>query len=169
MFIFRIKIPIVEERLRRYTEGRTTLSSKLVYTIWAVFGGFILHFLLANYLSVLLRPNYHKPVETTADVVKRNLIPFYSSGGKTLIQFFADSPDPNYQEISRRLYICKDYYEDKELKKKLAVTGTYARLMTNPPSYLNPKDLYKGSETLQGRNNFPGSLLNKKWPLTKVF
>ena len=168
MFFFSIKIPIVTERLRRYSEGRT-LSSNLVYTIWAVFGGFILHFLLANYLSVLLKPNHEKPVETTADVVKRDLIPYYSSGGKIWIQFFADSPDPDYQEISRKLYLPKDYAEMRELHHKLASTGLYARIFSRPPRYLNPNDLYMGSETIQGRNNFPGSLLNKKWPLKKVF
>ena len=88
--------------------GRT-LSSNLVYTIWAVFGGFILHFLLANYLTVLLRPSYEEPVETAADLIKRDLIPFFSPGGEILIQFFAASTDPNYQKISKRLVIPNDW------------------------------------------------------------
>ena len=62
------------DRLRRYSEGRT-LSSNLVFTIWAVFGGFILHFLLSNYLTVLLMPSYEIPVETAKDLIKRDITP----------------------------------------------------------------------------------------------
>ena len=68
-FHLRFKIPDVTERLRQDSEGRTR-ASNLVFTIWAVWGGFILHFLLSNYLTVLLRPKYEEPVETAADMIK---------------------------------------------------------------------------------------------------
>ena len=97
----RIQIPDVTERLSRDSVGRT-LSSNLVYTIWVVFGGFILHFLLCNYLTVLLRPSYEEPVETAADLIKRDIIPFYIPGGDILRQFFAASTDPNDQEIFKK-------------------------------------------------------------------
>ena len=62
-------------------------SSNLVFTIWAVFGGFILHFLLSNYLTVLMTPSYEKPVETAADMVKRDITPFFAPGGKMYFFF----------------------------------------------------------------------------------
>ena len=71
---FSFKIPDVTERLRQDSVGRTW-ASNLVFTIWAVFGGFILHFLLSNYLTVLLRPRYEEPVETAADLIKRDITP----------------------------------------------------------------------------------------------
>ena len=88
MVCFSIKIPDVIGRHRRHTVGR---SSNLIYTIWAVFGGFILHFLLSNYLSVLLRPTYETPVETAADLVKRDIIPFMGDGSEIFVQIFAAS------------------------------------------------------------------------------
>ena len=78
---FSLKIPDVTERLRRDSEGRTW-SSNLVFTIWAVFGGFILHFLLSNYLSVLLRPSYERSVDTAADIIERDITPFLEKSPK---------------------------------------------------------------------------------------
>ena len=107
MFVLSFKIPDVNERHPR-DMVRRTLASNLVYTIWAVFGGFILHFLLSNYLSVLLRPSYEKPVDTAAEMLKRNITPLMMVGTEIYKQIFAASPDPIYQEISRRLVIVKD-------------------------------------------------------------
>ena len=94
------------DRLKRYSEGRT-LASNLVYTIWAVFGGFILHFLLSRYLTVLLKPSYEEPVETAADLVKRNIIPFSWPGSDYYVEMFAEYPDPYYKQIAQRLHITK--------------------------------------------------------------
>ena len=160
------KIPNVTEELRK-TER--TYASNFVFTIWAVFGGFILHFLLSNYLTVLLRPKYEKPVETTADLIKRNITPFLSPGHESYIKFYASSSDPNYQEISQRLVIAKDYYEYDEMSLKVISTGMYADIATLPYAYPEEfKYWYRSSEPLPGDNPYSGHLVNKKWPLKKV-
>ena len=56
----------------------------MIYLIWAIFGGFISHFLLSNYLSVLLKPSFEKPVDTASDLISRNITPFYAPNGKPL-------------------------------------------------------------------------------------
>ena len=109
---FSFKIPNVTERLR--SEDRT-YASNFVFAIWAVFGGFILHFLLSNYLTVLLRPRYEEPVETAADLIKRDITPFVWPTGQIYKQIFAASSDPVDQEISRRLVIAKDWDEYDEM------------------------------------------------------
>ena len=76
-------------------------SSNLVFTVWVVFGGFILHFLLSNYLTVLMKPSYEEPVESAADLVKRDIIPFFAPGGEMYLQLFAASEDPNYKELAK--------------------------------------------------------------------
>ena len=139
--IFRLRIPNVTERLRRDSEGRT-FTSNLVFTIWAVFGGFILHFLLCNYLAVLLRPRYEEPVETSKDLIKRDITPFLWPTGGIYVQLFASSPDPTYQEISRRFVIAKDWDEYEEMISKVTSTGMYADI--GPfPWILNSIDEYK--------------------------
>ena len=168
--IFRFRIPNVNERLRRDSEGRT-LSSNLVFTIWAVFGGFILHFLLSNYLTVLLMPSYEEAVETTEDLIKRNITPVFVPMGKIIVQIFAGSPDPNYQEISRRLVIAKDWDDYDDMLRKVTSTGMFADI-GGAPWYFNSTEEYKywyrSSETIAGNNPYPGHLANKKWPLKKV-
>ena len=166
--IFRFRIPNVNERLRRDSEGRT-LSSNLVFTIWAVFGGFILHFLLCNFLTVLLRPSYEEPVETTADLIKRNIIPFTIPNAYTWRQFFAASSDQNYQLISQRLFITKDWDEYYD-KGKVTSTGVYADM--GPWPWTVPeedfKEWYRSTETFSGLLPYGVHLSNKKWPLKKV-
>ena len=167
---FSFKIPDVTERLRQDSVGRTR-ASNLVFTIWAVFGGFILHFLLSNYLTVLLRPGYEEPVDTASDLIKRDITPFYIPGGEIVREAFAASPDPVYQEISRRLVIAKDWDEYYDMVRKVTSTGMFADIGTVPawPTTIEEfKDWYRSSETIAGDNPYVGHLVNKKWPLKKV-
>ena len=167
--IFRFRIPNVTERLRRDSEGRT-LSSNLVFTIWAVFGGFILHFLLCNYLTVLLTPSYEEPVETAKDLLKRDITPFLFPGGEFMTQFFAASTDPDYQEISRRLVVPKNIWPDfYKMAYKVMQTGSHSYIGNLPPVYeAHYKYWYRSSETIGGFNPYKVHLSNKKWPLKKV-
>ena len=148
------------------------MTSNLVYTIWAVFGGFILHFLLSNYLTVLLRPNYEEPVETAKDLVKRDISPFSTPGSEIYRQFFAASNDPTYQEISRRLVIAKDWDDYDDMMHKVTSTGTYSQIGTVPDIYFVPEEEYKqwyqSTETIGGNYPYQIHLSNKKWPLKKV-
>ena len=139
-----------------------------------MFGGLILHFLLCNYLTVLLTPSYEEPVETAEDLISRNITPFLWPGAEIWRQFFAASPDPIYQEISRRFVIAKDWDEYQDMVRKVTSTGMFARMGTLPYifNWDNPekefKDWYRSTETIGGTNPYQVQLSNKKWPLKKV-
>ena len=166
---FSFKIPDVTERLRQDSEGRTR-ASNLVFTIWAVFGGFILHFLLSNYLSVLIRPSYEDTVDTASEIVNRNLTPYYYPTGHIHKQFFARSSLPIYQEIARRLVIPETWDEFYELGHKTISTGQYAFIGRIPGTlYANEfRQWYRSRYLIPGMNPYLVHLLNKKWPLKKV-
>ena len=119
-----------------------------------------------------MRPSYEEPVETAADLIKRDITPFYQPGGEIHRQFFAASSDPIYQEISRRLVIAKDWDEYDDMVRKVISTGLYADLATLPDAYNVPEDefkyWYRSSETIGGINPWTGHIINKKWPLKKV-
>ena len=138
-----------------------------------MFGGFILHFLLSNYLTVLLRPSYEEPVETAADLIKRDITPYYSPGGEIYKQFFAASSNPQYQEISRRLIIPSDWDEYDDMVGKVTSTGMFAEMGLLPDPWTVSEEDYKywhrSSQTIAGDNPYQLHLLNKKWPLMKVF
>ena len=164
-----MKLPNVIERHPRdlVPVGR---SSNLVFTIWAVFGGFILHFLLSNYLSVLIRPSYEEPVVTTSDIINRNITPYYYPTGHIFKQFFARSSLPIYQEIARRLVIPETWDEFYELGHKTISTGQYAFIGRIPGTlYANEfRQWYRSRYLIPGMNPNLVHLLNKKWPLKKV-
>ena len=148
------------------------MSSNFVFTIWAVFGGFILHFLLSNYLNVLLRPSYERPVDTAADIIERNIIVVKEPGSELWIRFFANSQDQNLQEISRTAVVAKDWNEFIDTLPKVISTGSYAIIGNMPPNWFVPdeehKDWYRSSETISGHFPYPVHLSNKKWQLKKV-
>ena len=49
------------------------VSSRLIFAVWCVCGGFLLHFLECNFLTILLKPNYEKPMDTAEDVLDRGV------------------------------------------------------------------------------------------------
>lgn len=169
----RFKIPDIILRHPRDSVGR---SSNLVFTIWAVFGGFILHFLDCNYVSVLLKPSYEDPVNTPKDLIDRDITPFFGPGREIYRQFFESSPDPYVQEISRRLYIAKDWEDYDEKVKAVISTGKYAEISGLPARPNRPflvpeedfKDWYRSSEIVEGIVPYGAHITNKKWPLKEV-
>ena len=101
-------------------------------------------------------PSYEEPVETAKDVIKRNIIPFYTPGGEIMKQFFANSnssdPTDAYRKISQTLIIPKSkcelninkytnetgkklcdlgWPEYKDMISNVTSTGKYALLMGN--------------------------------------
>ncbi len=151
-------------------------SSNFVFTIWAVFGGFILHFLLCNWLTVLLRPRLEEPVNTPKDLIDRDITPFFGPGREIYRQFFENSPDPDIQEISRRLYISKDWEDYDQKVRDVTLTGKYAEISGVPARPNRPwlvpekdlKDWYRSSERVGGILPYGAHITNKKWPLKEV-
>ena len=130
-----------------------------------------MHFVFCNYLTVLLTPSYEEPVETAADLIKRDITPFLGPGNEMYKQFFAASPDPIYQEISRRLVIAKNWDEYKDMVRKVISTGLFACIGSEPAWFISTdeyKDWYRSSETIAGDYPYQIHLTNKKWPLKKV-
>ena len=163
-----MKTPEVTERLQKV--GRTR-ANNIIYTIWAVFGGFILHFMLSNYLSVLLKPSFEEPVETAADLIKRDITPFIQPWSEMFRQMFAASSDPNYQEISKRLVIAEDWEQSDDMVRKVTSTGLFAYIGPLPWTFNSTDEFkywYRSSEMIAGDNPYSGHLVNKKWPLKKV-
>ena len=102
-------------------------------------------------------------------MIRRDITPILWPGAEIWIQFFAASPDPNYQEISQRLVIAKDWDEYDDMVRKVTSTGMFADIGTLP--YVWPEeyeDWYRSTETIRGDYQYEVHLTNKKWPLKKV-
>ena len=114
-------------------------------------------------------------METSADLVKRDITPFLMPSSEIWLSFFSNSLDPNYQEISQRFVIAKDWDEYEDMVRKVISTGLYASMGTDPWCFdysdctEQYKDWYKSSERIAGKYPYTVHLPNKKWPLKKVF
>ena len=113
-------------------------------------------------------------MDTAADIIKRDITPVLWPGAEIWISFFANSPDPNYQEISRRFVIAKDVDEYLDMVGKVISTGLYANMRTVPWCF-NLKNCaqeynnwYRSSERISGYYPYSIHLSNKKWPIKKV-
>ena len=45
----------------------------MVLLLWCVCGGLLLHMLESNYLGILVKPSYEKPMDTALDVLDRGV------------------------------------------------------------------------------------------------
>ena len=73
--------------------------------MWSVCGGFLLYFLTSNYLSVLLKPSYGIPVETSGDVIARDLRIIAIPGSADKVFTDKESEFPMVHEIARRTWV----------------------------------------------------------------
>ena len=79
----------------------------MIFLMWSVCGGFLLYFLTSNYLSVLMKPSYQKPVETSEDVIARNLTIIEGPGAESVLEAAKNSPFPIVRELAKRTLVAK--------------------------------------------------------------
>ena len=60
-------------------------SSRMVFLIWCVCGGFLVHFFEASFLSILLKPTYEKAIDTAQDVLDRGLSVILNPGSESYV------------------------------------------------------------------------------------
>ena len=61
----------------------------------------------ANYLSILLKPNYEKAVDTAQDILDRNLSVFASYGSESMLDIDKNSPSEIIRQLAERTTVAK--------------------------------------------------------------
>ena len=87
-------------------------ASNMTLLLWCVCGGFLLHMLECNFLTILIKPNYEKPVDTAADVL--------SDASLTIIWFpdyeyyremaINQNQDTVFRDLAKKTYVAKVSY-----------------------------------------------------------
>ena len=123
------------------------LASNFAFLVWAVWGGFLLHMLLANYLAVLMKPKFEKPINTVEDVLESDLNVFYSiSGG--FVDLLRSSPNKKYQQLAEIIKIpgvngTKNFTEVmEEMHKSPRPSWVYITQMIFGPTLENKEYLW---------------------------
>ena len=65
----------------------------------------------ANFLAILLKPNYEKAVDTAEDVLDRGLEVIFPPGGESIVEMLKNSPDEITRKLGERTTICKTWDE----------------------------------------------------------
>ena len=79
----------------------------MVLLLWCVCGGFLLHMLEANYLTILLKPNYEKPIDTARDVFDRGLSVIYPPWTENIVDGLKESPYIITRTLAERTTVAK--------------------------------------------------------------
>ena len=79
----------------------------MVLLLWCVCGGLLVHMLEANYLSILLKPNYEKAIDTAQDVLDRGLSLIAIPERESLVELLRNSPYKITRELAERTIVAK--------------------------------------------------------------
>ena len=79
----------------------------MVLLMWCVWGGILLHILECNYLSVLVKPVYEKPIDTAEDIIARGLTILQNPGKESMVETLKESPFPLTRALARNAYVSK--------------------------------------------------------------
>ena len=79
----------------------------MVLLMWCVWGGFLLHILECNYLTVLVKPVYEKPIDTAEDIIERGIKIIDVPNRESIVQTFRESPIPLTRALAENTYVTK--------------------------------------------------------------
>jgi hypothetical protein len=74
-------------------------SMNFVLLTWALCGGLFIYAFLTNFRTMLLMPQYEKPVDSAQDILDRGMIPFVIDGGDYLRDHLLQSSTSAYQKL----------------------------------------------------------------------
>ena len=144
-------------------------SGNLLLLSWSLMGGFLVFFCLSLWRQAgLLPPMYEDAIDTAAEILKREIIPFLNSQGGFWIDFLRQSDNPVYQQLAEITINPEDDYEISKLIKEMHEEGTLVYLNNAIWSDLAKLgDYHFGKEVLEGDSPYTYFLLNKLWPLNE--
>ena len=75
--------------------------------MWCVMGGFLLHILECNYLTVLVKPVYEKPIDTAEDIIERGITIIDVPGRESIVESLKESPFPLTRALAENTYVAE--------------------------------------------------------------
>ena len=82
-------------------------SSSMILLMWCVWGGFLLHILECNLLTVLVKPVYKKPIDTAEDIIERGITIIDFPGRESMVNMLKKSSIPLIRAMAEQTYVTK--------------------------------------------------------------
>ena len=110
------RVPMIINEAARFNFG---FASNMVLLLWCVCGGFLLHMFEANFLTILVKPNYGKAIDTAEEVMDRGLTVIWYAGTGSYLWEFKNSPSNITRTLANRTEVPKVIfcYFIKRIKK----------------------------------------------------
>ena len=142
-----------------------------VLITWAMFGGLFIYAFLANFRTMLLKPQYEAPVDSAQDILDRGLIPFVQYGGYLDRDHLLQSPNPAYQKLGAILYVPETFTDFRRLREEIQGKNSHVFLGGDIDwaAWLFGKSFHESKEVIEGKNYFGGDIINKKWSLGEQY
>ena len=127
------------------------------------------HIILCNLLTTILKPTFHKPIDSARDLVDQNITLFTWPGGHIWKQFLISSPIAEYQILGESLFVADNYsHYDNLTAKEILEYGTHGRMTAFLSSaHLRLGKWYRSDEVVGGRSSDVGYLTSKNWNLNE--
>ena len=145
-------------------------SVNFVLLTWALFGGLFIYAFLANFRTMLLMPQYGKPIDSAEEVMERGMIPFVYGGVDYYKHVLLHSSIPVYHKLGEIVVGTKDYDEYlKKMNEDILGANTHVYL-----GYLDDYDrslgkFHESKDVLEGSDPSVVDILNKKWSLAEEY
>ena len=75
--------------------------------LWCICGAFLLHMFESNYLTILMKPTYEKPVDTAQDILDRGLTIIYNPESESTVEVAKNSPSAVIRALAKRTVVPK--------------------------------------------------------------
>ena len=82
-------------------------SSRMIFLLWCVFGGLLVHFFECNILDILLKTKYEKPVDSAQDVLDRGSAVINPPGTESRVQILKNSPSAVTRALAKKTVVPK--------------------------------------------------------------
>ena len=91
------RVPLILNQSARFNFG---FASNMTLLLWCVFGGFLHHILGCNFLTMLIKPNFEKPIDSPEDVLKTGFPVIWLPGYGYFVE---NAKKQNHSEVIRKL------------------------------------------------------------------
>ena len=137
---------------------------------WALFGGLFIYAFLANFRTMLLMPQYEKPVDSAQDVLDRGMVPFVWHGGEYYRDLLLQSSNPTYKKLGEILVVPIDWQTfERMIQEDVLGANTHVALQGGICQSCYDGKFHESKDVLEGDTPFGGDIINKKWSLTEEY
>ena len=117
----------------------------------------------------MLKERFEEPIDSAKQLIDNNITLIEIPGGEYWVQFLANSPIPEYQTLSERLVLAKDWDEfDQVVEHGIIGNGTHALMTFSLTPWEKSLGRWWEGNLVIGDYPYAGYLSDKKWQLNEA-